>query len=51
MKLKLDNEYAYGNFTEKQIDLIHEQMKRPKNKRLYLFGIEFSSVNDVGVEA
>jgi hypothetical protein len=49
MKLKINGEMMYGDYTEKQIDRIAEEMKKPQGKRKYIFGIEFSKVNDVEV--
>jgi hypothetical protein len=39
----------FGDYTQKAVDTIYKQMKREPNKRLYLFGTQFSSVKNVEV--
>ena len=36
-------------FTDSQLDLIAAEMSKPKNKRKYIFGIEFKNVESVRV--
>lgn len=49
MKLKIDDKIMYGDYTEEQIDLVIEEMKKPKEQRKYILGIEFSLVEKVEV--
>lgn len=54
MKLKLffndgTDSLMYGDYSGEDINNIEEQMKRPQNKRLYVYGIEFKEVIKVEV--
>jgi hypothetical protein len=49
MRLKINGDLMYGNYTENQIDKIAVEMQKPQEKRNYLFGIEFTQVNKVEV--
>ncbi len=47
--LIIDNkkEDAYGKYNDEQIDIINNEMKKPKEKRLYKLGIDWSNVDSV----
>ena len=49
MKLKIDDKLMYGDYSDEQIEIVVEEMKKPKDKRRYRMGIEFSEVNRVEV--
>jgi hypothetical protein len=49
MKLKIDGFLLSGDYTDAQIDKIYNEFKKPQNKRLYIFGIDFSRVKNVEV--
>ena len=49
MKLKIDGFLMYGDYTEEQIDRIYQETLKPQNKRLYLYGIDFSRVKEIEV--
>lgn len=38
-----------SSFTDSQLDYVAAEMSKPKNKRKYLFGIEFKNVESVRV--
>jgi len=42
-------ENAYGFYTDAQIDIINNEMKKPKEKRLYKLGIDWSNVDGVDI--
>lgn len=48
-KIKIDGALMYGMYSEDQLNLIAEQMKRPQHKRRYVLGIEFSQVQEVEI--
>ena len=50
MKIKINGSWAYGEYSEEQINKIHEEMRKPKDKRKYILGIEFSKVDEVEVQ-
>ena len=47
--IKIDGKLMYGTYNENQLELIEQEMIKPKNKRKYLMGIEFSLVDNVEV--
>ena len=49
MIIIVDGFRMHGHYTEKQMDLINNEMKKPKKKRKYVLGIEFSSVDKIEV--
>ncbi len=44
------SEDMYGELNNNQVDEIHKQMKRPKNKRLYRLGVNWSVVDKVEIK-
>ena len=40
-------EEMWGGYTSEQISYAEKEMKKPKHKRLYVLGIDFSKVNKI----
>lgn len=56
MKIKLNffdgtSFFMYGEYNEKQVNELYEQMKRKPEKRLYRFGTRLDLVKSVEVNA
>ena len=49
VKIKIDGKLMYGDYSEEQINSIKEELRKPKNKRRYLMGIEFSLIDNIEV--
>ena len=41
--------FMYGEYTERQIDIMYDQLKREPKKRLYKFGIRFDLIKSIEI--